>query len=84
MEVKCLIILSFTLYMYVQTFRADYIDWCLPLFDSGPTDQNNYTCSFLATQGNMYFVNHTANSWSEDQCCLFGKVKTFQLVVIIL
>ena len=56
-----------------KTFRADYIDWCLPLFDS-PTEFNNYSCSFLATQGNMYFVNHTSQEkiWKENQCCLFA------------
>ncbi|XP_064382176.1 uncharacterized protein LOC135331068 [Halichondria panicea] len=59
-------------YNYTQkTFRADYIDWCLPLFDTGSPDKNNYTCTFLATQGSMYFVNHTALSWDDYQCCLF-------------
>ena len=56
-----------------KTFRADYYDWCLPLFDSGPGEFNNYTCSFLATDGNMYFVNHTSNTgeWKDNECCLF-------------
>lgn len=63
-----------------KTFRADYIDWCLPLFgsdiDSGrgaPGESDNYTCSFLATNGNMYFVNHTSQDkvWRENDCCLF-------------
>lgn len=58
---------------FLQTFRADYIDWCLPLFDSGSTSKNNYTCTFLATQGNMYFVNHTATAWKDNECCLFGE-----------
>lgn len=66
--------------MRVQTFRADYIDWCLPLFGStqpnpGSAKSNYYTCTFLATEGNMFFVNHTANSWEEDDCCLFQKVR---------
>ena len=56
-----------------KTFRADYIDWCLPLFDSGPEEFNNYTCSFLATNGSMYFVNHTSPDkvWADNECCLF-------------
>ena len=56
-----------------KTFRADYINWCLPLFDSGPGIFNNYTCSFLATDGSMYFVNHTSPNkvWDENECCLF-------------
>ena len=58
-----------------KTFRADYIDWCLPLFDSGPGEFNNYTCSFLATNGSMYFVNHTSPNgvWAENECCLFAE-----------
>lgn len=60
-------------YWHNQTFRSDFIDWCLPLFDSGPGIFNNYTCSFLATKGNMYFVNHTSPGkiWKENDCCLF-------------
>jgi hypothetical protein len=54
-----------------KTFRADYIDWCLPLFDSGSSENNDYTCSFLATKGNMYFVNHTSEIWAENDCCMF-------------
>lgn len=56
-----------------QTFRSDYYNWCLPLFDSGPGEFNNYTCSFLATNGSMYFVNHTSPNkvWEENECCLF-------------
>ena len=61
-------------FVHIQTFRADYIKWCLPLFDSGPTDRNNYTCTFLATGGSMYFVNHTASRWQDNQCCTFEKV----------
>ena len=60
-----------------KTFRADYIDWCLPLFDDdglSAREFNNYTCSFLATRGNMYFVNHTSpeKKWKENDCCLFA------------
>lgn len=56
-----------------KTFRSDFIDWCLPHFDSGDTGYNNYTCSFLATGGNMYFVNHTSprKNWTMYDCCLF-------------
>ena len=57
-----------------QTFRSDFIDWCLPLFDSsGSGDFNHYTCSFVATKGSMYFVNHTSPDkiWAENTCCLF-------------
>lgn len=63
---------------YAQTFRADYIDWCLPLFgtDYGATEFDNYTCSFLATNGNMYFVNHTSGVWEKEECCLFEGVNT--------
>ena len=39
---------------------------------------------FLASQGSKYFVNHTASSWSDNQCCLFQKVSTFQYMIIIL
>lgn len=54
-----------------KTFRADYFNWCLPLFDSGPGESHNYTCSFLATEGNMYFVNHSSLVWDDNECCLF-------------
>ncbi len=67
----------------MQTFRADYIDWCLPLFDTGSPDKNNYTCTFLATQGSMYFVNHTALSWDDYQCCLFEEVGLESCYLII-
>ena len=59
-------------------FRSDYIDWCLPLFgsDYGSTGDefDNYNCSFLATNGNMYFVNHTSGMWEKEDCCLFAQV----------
>jgi hypothetical protein len=63
----------------MQTFRADYIDWCLPLFGSdygsaASGEFDNYTCSFLATNGNMYFVNHTSGIWEKENCCLFEGV----------
>ena len=69
----------------MQTFRADYIDWCLPLFGSTVSGEiesksNYYSCSFLATGGSMYFVNHTANTWEEDDCCLFQKVQFIQSI----
>ncbi|XP_019856606.1 PREDICTED: uncharacterized protein LOC109585102, partial [Amphimedon queenslandica] len=55
------------------TFRADYIDWCLPLFDDGSSDHNDYSCSFFATAEDMFFVNFTASSgkWEDYDCCLF-------------
>ena len=61
---------------YSQAFRADYIDWCLPLFgsDYGFNEFDNYTCSFLAANDNMYFVNHTAGIWEKEECCLFEGV----------
>ena len=61
---------------FVQAFRTDFIDWCMPLFDSRPTNDNNYTCSVLATQGNTYFVNHTASHWNDNQCCNYQEVST--------
>uniref|UniRef100_A0A1X7U0R2 Uncharacterized protein n=1 Tax=Amphimedon queenslandica TaxID=400682 RepID=A0A1X7U0R2_AMPQE len=56
-----------------ETFRADYIDWCLPLFDDGSSDHNDYSCSFFATAEDMFFVNFTASSgkWEDYDCCLF-------------
>ena len=57
-----------------KTFRSDFYDWCIPLFDSGPGEFNNYTCSFLSTEGNMYFINHTSpggDIWTQNDCCLF-------------
>ncbi|XP_035695588.1 uncharacterized protein LOC118429233 isoform X1 [Branchiostoma floridae] len=54
-----------------KTLRSDFIDWCLPLFE-GPARYQNYTCSFLMADGNMYFVNHTASSWQDHDCCLFA------------
>ena len=63
----------------IQTFRTDFIDWCMPLFDSRPTNDNNYTCSVLATQGNTYFVNHTASHWQDNQCCSYQEVSTLTL-----
>lgn len=59
-----------------KTFRGDYYDWCIPLFGGDNKNSSNYyTCSFLATDGNMYFVNHTAadGKWENNQCCLFAK-----------
>ena len=59
----------------IQTFRSDFYDWCIPLFDSGPGSFNNYTCSFLATENSMYFINHTAATWDNYDCCLFENVR---------
>lgn len=56
-----------------KTFRSDFFKWCIPLFDSGPGEFNNYTCSFVATEGNMYFINHTSEVWVNNECCLFLK-----------
>ena len=47
------------------------MNWCLPPFGNG---NHNFTCSWLATNGNMYFVNHTAERWEDNQCCTFEKV----------
>ena len=65
----------------MQTFRSDYIGWCLPLFGSSAVSKatessksDYYSCSFLATEGSMFFVNHTASTWDENECCLFAKV----------
>ena len=70
--------LRVALYFFIfQTFRTDFYDWCLPLFDSGPGPFNNYTCSFLATENNLYFVNHTATTWNNYECCLFADVRKF-------
>ncbi|CAH1273726.1 Hypp5190 [Branchiostoma lanceolatum] len=55
----------------IKTLRSDFIDWCLPLFNK-PELHHNYTCSFLMADGNMYFVNHTASSWQNHDCCLFA------------
>jgi hypothetical protein len=41
-----------------KTFQADYIDWCLPLFDSGSSENNS-------------FVNHTSEIWAENDRCMF-------------
>ena len=47
-------------------------------------NSNYYSCSFLATEGSMFFVNHTASKWEEDECCLFAKVyKTIVVVVVV-
>jgi hypothetical protein len=56
-----------------KTFHGEFINWCLPLFDSGTGDYNNYTCSFLAIEDTMYFVNHTGKSWNDNDCCIFQK-----------
>ena len=56
-----------------KAFKSTFTDWCLPLFDerSGkPFD--NYTCSFVAINGNMYFVNDSSSSnWETADCCMF-------------
>lgn len=55
----------------MKSFRGNFNDWCLPLFDD-PSEFNNYSCSFVATGGNMYFVNVSSSStWKDAQCCLF-------------
>jgi hypothetical protein len=61
-----------------KTFRSDYIGWCLPLFGSSFAEKpsltpDNYSCSFLATEGSMFFINHTASTWEDDECCLFAE-----------
>jgi len=61
-----------------QTFRSEYFKWCIPLFGT-PTTFNNYTCSFLATQGDLFFVNITASTWEDNECCLFAKVGTLRM-----
>ena len=38
--------------------------------------QHNYTCSFLATQRDLFFVKFTASTWEDNECCLFSKVST--------
>ena len=57
----------------MQVFRADYIDWCLPLFDTGNPENSNFTCTYLA-RDSMYFVNGTSEDWKSRFCCLFEKV----------
>ena len=41
-----------------QRARADYYDWCIPLFDgnSGGGNLYNETCSFLMTPKGAYFI----------------------------
>ena len=60
----------------ITDIQGEFIHWCIPLFGSeyGSSEFNNYTCSFLATNGNMYFINHTAGVWEKDNCCLFETV----------
>lgn len=55
-----------------KVFRADYIDWCLPLFDTGNPENSNFTCTYLA-RDSMYFVNGTSEDWKSRFCCLFEK-----------
>lgn len=62
----------------LQVFRADYIGWCLPPF---PDNYSDYSCSFLATGGDMYFINHTATEWYKYDCCLFEGVRKTPLFI---
>src|SRR4051794_8074588 len=41
-----------------QRARADYYDWCIPLFDgpSGGPNLYNETCSFLMTPKGAFFI----------------------------
>lgn len=42
----------------IQSARADYYDWCIPLFDGNNGGDNiwNHTCSFLMTSKGAYFI----------------------------
>ena len=58
-----------------KAFKGTYTDWCLPLFgDTSGKSLDNYTCSFVAINGNMYFVNDSSSSsWDTADCCMFEK-----------
>jgi hypothetical protein len=65
----------------IKTFRADYIDWCLSPFQSNEEGYDNCTCSYLATEDTMYFINHTASNWDDNECCIFEKVLNLDLLI---
>lgn len=58
----------------LQTFRGDFYDFCIPLIDTHEPTFNNFTCTFLASEGNMYYIEHTSTTWNENKCCLFQAV----------
>ena len=57
-----------------KAFKSTFKDWCLPLFDGTEKTFNNYTCSFVAINGSMYFVNDSSSKeWDSASCCIFEK-----------
>jgi hypothetical protein len=59
----------------IQTARADYYDWCIPLFGKRRSAEGlyNVTCSFLMTAKAAYFIAPDFQV-AEDKCCLFGQI----------
>ncbi|ELR21702.1 uncharacterized protein ACA1_384050 [Acanthamoeba castellanii str. Neff] len=59
-----------------QRARADYYDWCIPLFDGtsgGGPNLYNETCSFLMTPKGAFFISPTFPI-KEDRCCYFADI----------
>ena len=57
-----------------KAFKSTFKDWCLPLFDGTEKTFDNYTCSFVAINGSMYFVNDSSSKeWDSASCCIFEK-----------
>lgn len=62
----------------IQTARADYYDWCIPLFGKKRSTAEssglyNVTCSFLMTPKAAYFISADFEI-PADRCCLFGDI----------
>jgi hypothetical protein len=60
----------------LRALRADYYDWCIPLFDDAPAAINgrwNFTCSFLQTAASetTYFISQQPNPVIKTPCCVF-------------
>jgi hypothetical protein len=56
----------------LRTMRADYYDWCIPLFGKKRASMGLYneTCTFLMTKAGTYFISPDFPV-EEDRCCLF-------------
>jgi len=55
----------------IKAMRADYIEWCLPLFDNVSTDVN-FTCQFqFDKSGNAYYIE--LRNIHNPTCCIFAE-----------
>jgi len=55
----------------IKAMRADYIEWCLPLFDN-VLSNSNFSCQFLFDKsGNAYYIEF--KDIHNPTCCIFAE-----------